>query len=226
MFNITFSLNKLKLLSIFLFLIIFFLGISLASANTVYVCAPAADNCFEYPTTMTSCTSKGSNCAMVQRNIVNVGDSYQESFFLCASKIDSNGCYNLSGLSSENCLKKLDVNKNSLCKFYSFSAEQIGQADNKEQRVFPLSPFPTLTNPLSSVKSPQGFVGKIINAVMGVVGSLALLMLIFGGLTWMTAGGSQEKVKKGVDIIIWSTLGLAVIFLSYVLVKFLLDNVI
>lgn len=81
MFNITFSLNKLKLLSIFLFLIIFFLGISLASANTVYVCAPAADNCFEYPTTMASCARKGNNCAtMTQKNNVNVGDS-QESFF-------------------------------------------------------------------------------------------------------------------------------------------------
>ncbi|MFA5109004.1 MAG: pilin [Patescibacteria group bacterium] len=82
----------------------------------------------------------------------------------------------------------------------------------------------TLTNPLS-VDSPQALIGRIINTALGVVGSLALLMFVFGGLTWMTSSGNQEKVKKGRDIIVWSAIGLAVIFTSYALTRFVLSTV-
>ena len=63
-------------------------------------------------------------------------------------------------------------------------------------------------------------IGKVINAIMGIVGSLALAMFIFGGFTWMLAAGSSERVKKGKDIIIWAAIGLVVIFSSYALVQF------
>ena len=82
-----------------------------------------------------------------------------------------------------------------------------------------------LTNPLGSIDTPQALIGKIINSVLGVVGSLALLMFVYGGLTWMTSSGSQEKVKKGRDIIVWSAIGLAIIFASYGLVRILLNSV-
>lgn len=81
-----------------------------------------------------------------------------------------------------------------------------------------------LDNPLN-VSSPQALIGKIINSILGVVGSLALLMFVYGGLTWMTSSGNQEKVKKGRDIIVWSAIGLAVIFISYALTRFVLSTV-
>lgn len=81
-----------------------------------------------------------------------------------------------------------------------------------------------LDNPLN-VDSPQLLIGQIINSVLGVVGSIALVMFIYGGLTWMTSGGSSEKVKKGRDVIVWSAVGLIVIFISYGLVRFLILNI-
>lgn len=82
-----------------------------------------------------------------------------------------------------------------------------------------------LPNPLGTNTSPQVLIGNIINAVMGVVGSIALLMFIFGGLTWMLSGGSAEKVKKGRDILMWSAIGLVVIFSSYAIVYFLITKI-
>ncbi len=79
-----------------------------------------------------------------------------------------------------------------------------------------------LENPLGEISSPQALIGKVINSVLGVVGSLALLMFVYGGLVWMTSSGNQEKVKKGRDIIVWSAIGLAIIFASYGLVRVLL----
>lgn len=99
------------------------------------------------------------------------------------------------------------------------------QGGNSTTNTNPCLSGTCLENPLGSIKSPQELIGKIINSVLGVVGSLALLMFVFGGLTWMTSGGSSEKVKKGRDIIVWSAIGLAVIFLSYGLVRFLILNI-
>jgi len=81
-----------------------------------------------------------------------------------------------------------------------------------------------LTNPLGAEVTPQIFIGKIIKAILGVVGSLALLMFIYGGFNWMTAAGSPEKVEKGKQILLWATIGLIVIFTSYALVKFVFTS--
>lgn len=82
-----------------------------------------------------------------------------------------------------------------------------------------------LQNPLGSTNSVQALIGKVITAVMGVIGSIALLMFIYGGITWMTSSGNQEKIKKGQGIIVWATIGLVVIFLSYALTRFVLTSI-
>ena len=86
----------------------------------------------------------------------------------------------------------------------------------------------SLPNPLgtnAASKSPQVLLGKIINSVLGIIGSLALVMFIYGGATWMLSAGNQEKVTKGKQILIWATLGLVIIFTAYALVKFVLTTV-
>jgi hypothetical protein len=83
----------------------------------------------------------------------------------------------------------------------------------------------SLDNPLGT-ESPQVLIGNVINAVLGVVGSLALLMFIYGGFTWMTASGNSEKVQQGKNILLWAIIGLVVIFTSYALVNFVIQDVI
>ncbi len=71
-----------------------------------------------------------------------------------------------------------------------------------------------LPNPLGTTDVPT-LIGRIIKGALGVVGSLALLMFIYGGLTWMTSGGNEEKIKKGKGILIWAIFGIVIIFTSY-----------
>lgn len=68
-------------------------------------------------------------------------------------------------------------------------------------------------------------IGKIIQALLGIVGSLALVMFIYGGVVWMTSTGNDQKVQKGKDILIWAAIGLIVIFTSYVLVNFIITGI-
>ena len=78
-----------------------------------------------------------------------------------------------------------------------------------------------LTNPLGTTSIPQ-LIGQIINAVLGFVGSIALLMFIYGGFTWLTSRGSADSIKRGTGIMVWSIAGLVLIFSSYALVKLIL----
>ena len=83
----------------------------------------------------------------------------------------------------------------------------------------------TLTNPLGSISTPQALIGRIISAILGVVGSIALLLFVYGGLIWMTSSGSPDKVKKGRDTLLWAAIGLVVIFSAYGLTRYLLATV-
>ena len=82
-----------------------------------------------------------------------------------------------------------------------------------------------LTNPLGEKTSIQTLIGKIINGALGLVGSIAFVMYIWGGFVWMTAGGEKEKVQKGADTLKWATIGLIIIFSSYAMLNFVLDSI-
>jgi len=85
-----------------------------------------------------------------------------------------------------------------------------------------------LTNPLTGTTKSEGIptlLGNVINSVLGIIGSLALVMFIYGGATWMLSAGNQEQVTKGKNILIWATLGLVIIFTAYALVSFVLTTI-
>ncbi|MBU0649439.1 pilin [Patescibacteria group bacterium] len=48
--------------------------------------------------------------------------------------------------------------------------------------------------------------------LLSIVGSIALLMFVFGGFTWLTSGGATDKVTKGKDIMVNTAIGLAIVF--------------
>lgn len=81
--------------------------------------------------------------------------------------------------------------------------------------------IPALKNPLGTTDISK-IAGKIIETILGIVGILALVMFIYGGILWMTSGGSAEKIKKGKDTIVWAIFGIAFIFLSYAILDFIL----
>ena len=81
-----------------------------------------------------------------------------------------------------------------------------------------------LNNPLKAESVPN-LIGTIISAILGIVGSLALIMFIYGGIVWMTAAGNEQSVTKGKNILTWATLGLVVIFFSYAIVTFVIQTI-
>ncbi|MFA5022277.1 MAG: hypothetical protein WC508_04330 [Patescibacteria group bacterium] len=63
---------------------------------------------------------------------------------------------------------------------------------------------------------PQ-MLGRAINYLFGALGAVFLTVILVGGYHWMTAGGDEEKVKKGKGWIINGINGMLVVFLAYAL---------
>ncbi|MBP9802556.1 hypothetical protein KBC40_03125 [Patescibacteria group bacterium] len=68
---------------------------------------------------------------------------------------------------------------------------------------------------------PQ-LVNSAIRGILGITGAIALVMIVIGGITWMTSAGNADRVRRGKDTLLWSILGLLIIFLSYAIINFVL----
>lgn len=64
---------------------------------------------------------------------------------------------------------------------------------------------------------------KISNIILGVVGALALLAFVAGGFMFLFSGGSQTWVARGKETIKGAVIGLIVVFLSYMMIRFTYD---
>ena len=62
----------------------------------------------------------------------------------------------------------------------------------------------------------------IVNAIIFVIGIVAVVMIIIGGINYATSQGDPSKVKKGKDTILYGIIGLVVALLAYAIVNFVL----
>ena len=59
-----------------------------------------------------------------------------------------------------------------------------------------------------------------INIALGFLGILAVIIIIFAGFKWMTASGNEDQVADAKKMLTQAVIGLAIIFLAYIIVKF------
>lgn len=64
-----------------------------------------------------------------------------------------------------------------------------------------------------------------INVLLYITGVLAVVMIIYGGFTYMTSAGDAAKVHKGKTILIYSIVGLIIAILAYAIVNFVIMQV-
>ncbi len=71
------------------------------------------------------------------------------------------------------------------------------------------------------------FISLLIGAsqiILGLVGSLALLFFIYGGVIFLISGGSSDRITKGKTIIQNAVIGLLIVFLSYAIIQFVMTT--
>lgn len=65
----------------------------------------------------------------------------------------------------------------------------------------------------------------VINVVLGVVGFLAVAMIIIGGIQYTTSAGDAQRVTKAKNTILYGVVGLVIALLAFAIVNFILTNV-
>jgi branched-subunit amino acid transport protein AzlD len=65
---------------------------------------------------------------------------------------------------------------------------------------------------------------NIIQWVLGLLGLIAVIMILWGGFMWMTAGGNEDKVATAKKIITAAVIGLIVILLAWAIVTFVVGT--
>ena len=81
-----------------------------------------------------------------------------------------------------------------------------------------------LDNPLG-VTSISDIIVEIIRILLGIIGTVSLVMFIYGGITILTSAGNDTKIKTGKETLIWASLGILLVFASYVILRFVLNVV-
>lgn len=66
---------------------------------------------------------------------------------------------------------------------------------------------------------------KILNTIIFVTGSVAVLMIIVGGLRYALSGGDQGSISSAKNTILYAVIGLILAVSGYAIVNFVLSRV-
>lgn len=87
--------------------------------------------------------------------------------------------------------------------------------------AFAVSALPVfaIENPIQ-FGSIEELIGGIFNAILAVVGALALILLALGGIQYMTSGGDKIAVEQARGRITSAIVGLVVVFGAWLVINF------
>lgn len=69
-------------------------------------------------------------------------------------------------------------------------------------------------------------IGNVIKVVLGLVGIIMVIIVVYAGYLWMTAGGESDQVKKAKDWMLNATIGILICLVAYTLSTFVVGKII
>lgn len=92
---------------------------------------------------------------------------------------------------------------------------KAGEKDKNEQEMAYFD-----TDAESGISPIMEVILKAIDMLVTVIGSVAVLILIIGGILLATASGNEQQIQKGKDAMKYAIIALMVTFLSFIIVTF------
>jgi cysteine-rich repeat protein len=75
-----------------------------------------------------------------------------------------------------------------------------------------------------SDQSLSVIVGNLINVVLSILGIVLVVLIIYAGFTWMTAGADQDKISKAKRILINAAIGLLIVVSAWAIASFIVSS--
>ena len=74
------------------------------------------------------------------------------------------------------------------------------------------------------VTQPATIVQRVTAIFFGLLGIIAVVMVMYAGFLWLTAGGEEEKTKQATTLLFQAIIGLIIILASWMLTYFVLEQ--
>ena len=68
-----------------------------------------------------------------------------------------------------------------------------------------------------------GVFKQVTNTILYIVGIIAVIMLIIGGIKYVISGGDAKKVTDAKNTVLYAIIGLVVCFLAFAIVNFVIS---
>ncbi|MCL5795698.1 MAG: pilin [Patescibacteria group bacterium] len=68
-------------------------------------------------------------------------------------------------------------------------------------------------------------VWKAVVFAGGIFGTIAVIMLIYGGIQYMTAMGNEQNMEKAKNTILWTVVALVIVTLAGLFISYLMNNI-
>jgi len=68
------------------------------------------------------------------------------------------------------------------------------------------------------------FIENIINILLFLIGAIAVIMIIVGGIRYTTSGGDANQAKSAKDTILYAIIGLVVAMMAYAIVNWVIKQ--
>lgn len=72
--------------------------------------------------------------------------------------------------------------------------------------------------------SLESTVKNVLSVVFSIVGIIAVIMIIIGGVNYMTSQGDTQKVQKAKNTIMYGIIGMVIALLSFAIVQFVMHD--
>lgn len=86
------------------------------------------------------------------------------------------------------------------------------------------TPIKSVSDATGGESTLSGLILTIVDYFLGFLGLLAVIMVVYGGVTYVSSAGNDEAVGKAKKIIMYALIGIVVILLSFVVVKAVLGS--
>jgi len=75
-----------------------------------------------------------------------------------------------------------------------------------------------------STRTVPNTIRRIITILIFIVGAVAVLMIVIGGMRYVLSGGDDKAITSAKNTILYSIIGVIVAVSAYAIVSFVLDN--
>jgi cbb3-type cytochrome oxidase subunit 3 len=103
--------------------------------------------------------------------------------------------------------------------FASYAFAHVAQAQVTANEVLPTELGNVIGTGTGDIRIT---IARIVRGFLGFLGTIALLLVLYAGFTWMTAAGDAEKIDRAKKILTSAVIGLVIIMSAFAITSFIL----